>query len=166
MRSIVSGSSFIFFRFEISLEERIQVVRLIIHLRAYIEEVISARKCCTINGAQSSFPRLLRKLSREDFEDEDDDFFLSKGLFLLFFDENSKRVFFAEEQEEDSPRESRDRFCVCRSCMCAKEDEDEERRIRCRCPCWRQKLLFRDDDEEFTTLYNLVELLRDEERFR
>jgi hypothetical protein len=128
--------------------------------------VISARKCCTINGAQSSFPRLLRKLSREDFEDEDDDFFLSKGVFLAFFDENSKRVFFAEEQEEDSPRESRDGFCVSRSCMCAKEEEDEERRIRCRCPCWRQKLLFRDDDEEFTTLYNLVELLRDEERFR
>ena len=35
---------------------------------------MSARKCCTINGAQSSFPRLLRKLSREDFEDEDDAF--------------------------------------------------------------------------------------------
>jgi hypothetical protein len=129
---------------------------------------MSARKCCTINGAQSSFPRLLRKLSREDFEDEDDDFFLSKGVFLSFFDENSKRVFFVPEQEENHPRESRDGFCVCRSCVCAKEEEDE----RCRCR-WRQKLLFRDDDdqndsddEEFATLYDLVELLRDEERFR
>ena len=119
---------------------------------------MSARKCCTINGAQSSFPRLLRKLSREDDSDERDDFYFSKGLLLasLFFDD-AKR-FFVPEQEEDSPRESReDGFCVCGCCVCAKEEEYE----RCRCR-WRQLLY-----EEFTTtLYELVELLRDEERFR
>jgi len=93
------------------------------------------RKCCTINGAQSSFPRLLRKLSRDDFEDDDDDFFLSKGFssVFLFFDD-SKR-FFVPEQEEDSPRKSRDGFCVCGCCICAKEEEYEVRRRFGRCPC-------------------------------
>ena len=99
---------------------------------------MSARKCCTINGAQSSFPRLLRKLSREDFEDdsdEDDDFYFSKRVFLafLFFDENSK-PFFVPEREENHPRESRDGFCVCGCCICAKEEEDEVRRRFGRCP--------------------------------
>ena len=69
---------------------------------------MSARKCCTINGAQSSFPRLLRKLSREDFEDEDDDFFLSKGVFLSFFDETrSVSSLFRRTGGESSARKSR-----------------------------------------------------------
>jgi len=161
----------LFVHFEISISKRlrIQVVyRFIIFAKALEEEeVMYARKCYTINGAQSSFPQLLRTLSRDDDSDDDDDFFFSKGFFLAFsFFDDSKRFFFAEESEEDSPRESRDGFCVCGCCICAKEEYEW-----CRCR-WRQ-LLYRDDDdqndsddEEFTTLYNLVELLRDEERFR